>query len=132
MKNIKRLLAATVICLPLSAWADFAHWPNPDQDTLVFIDTPVGGFENVEMAITNTGTTPIEGILVSVRGDFIASYNCGGVLHPGGVCGIPATFVPTHPGKHVKNVTIDGYRVNSDGTVDSLTISFRLEGRAIK
>jgi hypothetical protein len=92
---------------------------------LVFADQPVGTASAPQaVALTNTGTAPLEFYGVAVSSEYTQSNNCPNPLGAGGSCTINVEFAPTMPAEHAYGtLTVTSNAVGSPHTVS-------LDGRA--
>lgn len=74
---------------------------------LTFGSIAVGSSASLSLTLSNTGSSPITGILLSVTGDYSITSNCGlTTLAPGGSCSVTIAFVPSVAGARLGTLTI--------------------------
>jgi hypothetical protein len=73
---------------------------------LTFPGTTLGSSSSASLALTNNGTTPITGIVLTVMGDFAVTVPCTPTLAPGATCTVQLGFSPAQLGPRTGTLTI--------------------------
>src|SRR5271157_2505014 len=111
---MKKIFYALVLCVALRAGgamadpgahrgsqetggANGATTPNFSltRESLIFGNQTVGTTSSPQVAtLTNSGSTTLGNIKITIVGDFAETNNCGTSLRPGAKCSINVTFTP--------------------------------------
>ncbi len=85
---------------------------------LAFGNVAVGVSASMQLALTNSGTAPVNAISIAGTGDYIVSAPCSvTMLAPGSSCGVQVTFMPSNPGARSGTLTVTSSDPSSPANV---------------
>jgi phospholipase C len=117
MKVFRLALAPVCVLLALSCFASGSTTVTLSPTSLTFGSQAVGTVSpSQNITVTNTGTTVVKFMSITVSAQFTLSQNCGSGLKVGGSCTLTVSFAPTTTGTITGKVTLTDNATGSPQT----------------
>ena len=105
-----------------------------DVDTLDFGARYTGSTTYLDLTITNTGTSELSNVTLTItghKGAFRILHGCGISLFPGNWCTATIAFMPVRSGRFHNRLNVDAEEVIGAST-NTYSTTVRLEGSTVK
>lgn len=101
-------------------------------NVLMFGDVPLGSYGQQIVNVTNTSTRNVEGFTLTVSGnktntEFFTS-ECAPTQIPSNTCQIVVELNPLHYGNKKRTLSVSGYEILDDGSVQDVSVDITLVG----